>query len=75
MQGVIKWIGCVDDRPEPLAGLELVILSLRIKLLEIMYLFEGLFQIRLLICSWKFFIISCCNYEIYKSDRYTNFSC
>lgn len=38
MQGVIKWIGCVDDRPEPLAGLELVILSLRIKLLEIMYL-------------------------------------
>ena len=28
IQGVIKWIGCVDGRTELLAGLELVILSL-----------------------------------------------
>lgn len=30
IQGVIKWIGCVDGRAELLAGLELVILSLYI---------------------------------------------
>ena len=39
IQGVIKWIGCIDGRTEPLAGLELVILSLCIWLLAIIYLF------------------------------------
>ena len=28
IQGVIRWIGCVEGRTEQLAGLELVILSL-----------------------------------------------
>lgn len=37
IQGVIKWIGCVDGRTELLAGLELVILSLYIWLLTIIY--------------------------------------
>ena len=39
IQGVIKWIGCVDGRTELLAGLELVILSLCIWLLTSIYLF------------------------------------